>query len=336
MFRRSVPKLAHLRLRAAALHTLRRFFVERGYLEVETPILSPHASMEPHLRSFRTTLHSVSGETCPLYLQTSPEYALKRVLGAHPGTHLFQIAQVFRDEEGSATHHHEFTLIEWYRCHADYRYLMDETEALVQEVARAHAPSWPRVRFGEHEIDCSQPFARITVRDAFLEHAHIDIARHTTANALRTEARRAGCEPGDDWSWEDIFHLVLLERVEPRISITPTFLYDYPEPLAALARTAPREEEGLTYRVAERFELYMCGLELCNGFSELTDVAEQRRRFEAEQALRAELGRPVHSIDEALLEGIERMPPCTGNALGLDRLLMLVMGVESVQDTRVV
>lgn len=322
------PALEILETRARILDATRRFFRLRGYLEVDTPILGPTASMEPHLVSFETEARGPDGGSpTPLYLQTSPEYAMKRLLGAH-GRSIFQIARVFRNEEASRTHHHEFSMLEWYRVGADYRTLMDETEALVRALCLDHGQSRPRLRRiapggePEGELDTTLAFERLTVREAFARYAGLDPWQHDDAASFATAARATGCDADDDWPWEDIFHLVLLERVEPRLGHgRATFLIDYPPRLAALSRLR-HEPDG--HAVAERFELYACGLELCNGFSELVDAAEQRARFEAEQAERARLGRPVPAIDEALLEALGRCPPCSGNALGLDRLILLL------------
>lgn len=324
------PSLAALEQRAECVQIIRGFFQGRGYLEVSTPILRRRASMEPHLVSFETALCLPNGEREQLYMHTSPEYGMKALLGEH-GRSIFQIARVFRNEERSATHNHEFDMIEWYRVGEDYHFLMDETEALVRAVVSQRGANGC-VRWRGYEVDVSAPFERLSVHEAFARYAGVDLDRCPDAASLRAAARAVGCEGGDDWGWDDVFHLLLLERVEPHLGMhRGTFLYDYPAELAALAKV--RRDPARA--VAERAELYLCGLELSNGFTELTDPVEQRARFIAEQSARAALRRPVHAIDEELLSALAQMPECTGNALGLDRLLMLTLGCEHISGVRV-
>lgn len=320
------------------MRAVRDFLSHRGYLEVETPIARFHASMEPHLVSFETSWQTPDASpNRRLFLHTSPEYAMKRVLGEH-GRSVFQLATVFRNEEDGPTHHREFTLLEWYRTHADYRVLMTETEQLVRRVARAIRPAnRTHIVWRDQTCDLAKPFERLTVRDAFQRYAGLDPFVDIDAEALAGAAHRAGLDVPEDWSWEDIFHFILLERVEPRLGVgRATILYDYPARLAALAKTRRDQGDGESVDIAERFELYICGLELCNGFSELIDANEQRRRFESERDVRRELGLEVLAIDEGLLGALKRCPPCTGNALGIDRLLMLLLDAERIAEVRVV
>jgi lysyl-tRNA synthetase class 2 len=340
------PSLDSLRARARAVASVRAFFTARGYLEVDTPILRACASMEPHLISFETALHLPGGAAPrPLFMHTSPEYAMKRALAAYPHQPLFQLATVFRDGEQSPSHNHEFSLLEWYRPGATYLDLMEETEALVRFVARSLRPasspaplpvSWRHLGGGDLSgdlgCDLSAPFERLTVHAAFARFLGLDLCALTDAASLRDAARACGSSPGDDWPWEDTFHLLLLDHIEPHLgAAAPCFLLDYPPSLAALS--VVRRDPALP-PVAERFELYACGLELCNGFTELTDPLEQRRRFIDEQRQRASLGLAPHPLDEGLLRALKDLPPCAGNALGFDRLLMLVLGCDAIQAVR--
>ncbi|MDX9724016.1 MAG: amino acid--tRNA ligase-related protein, partial [Myxococcota bacterium] len=178
-------------------------------------------------------------------------------------------------------------------------------------------------------LELSRPFERLSVRNAFLRYAEIDLWRCPSDEALAKLALERGCRVSLDWSWEDCFHAILLQCVEPHLGqAVPTFLFDYPERLGALARCAERDYG----RVAERFELYAGGLELCNGFHELNDPLEQRQRFLAEAALRAQLGRPAMPLDEGLLSALSELPDCAGNALGFERVLMLLLGAEHIQE----
>ena len=291
-----------------------------GYQEVETPLLVPAPGMEPHIRAFEVPFvpETDLGRARTLYLHTSPEYAMKRLLADGAGP-IFQICKVFRNGEVSPTHNPEFTMLEMYRPHADYRAIMDDLESVLAAAAAALGRSEP---FGR------RPYQRVTVREAVCRETGIDLRQVPDAASLAEGARRVGVrtEPGD--GFDDVFFRLFLERVEPRLGRgRPAFLIDYPASMAALARLSPQDPS-----VAERFELYAHGLELANGFSELTDPVEQRRRLEEERAFRVARGRPASPLDEAFLEAVGRMPPSGGVALGLDRVLMLLLGAERIED----
>jgi lysyl-tRNA synthetase class 2 len=291
-----------------------------GYQEVETPVMVPAPGMEPHIRAFEVPFlpETDVGRARTLYLHTSPEYAMKRLLADGSGP-IFQICKVFRNGEVSSTHNPEFTMLELYRPRADYRAIMDDLESVLVAAAAALDRSDP---FGR------RPYERLTVREALRRETGIDLRESSDAGSLAEAARRAGVrtEPGD--GFDDVFFRLFLERVEPRLGRDrPTFLVDYPASMAALARISPRDPS-----VAERFELYAHGLELANGFSELTDATEQRRRLEEERAFRVARGRPAYPLDESFLEAVGRMPPSGGVAIGLDRVLMLLLGSERIED----
>jgi lysyl-tRNA synthetase class 2 len=324
------------------LHRALRDHLEaRGFLEVETPIAVPFAGQEPHLRPFETTFTpdlpvppgGVSGPR-RLQLHTSPEYAMKRLLGREGFGRIFQIARVFRDGEISISHNPEFTLLEAYASPGDGAAIMAEVEEMVAAGARALrgeelAPARRGHGRGERgpPIDLTRPFERLSCREAFERFAGFD-PLPLDAEALLQAARAAGVRPSQGASWDDLFTQVLVEKVEPGLGIArPTFLVDYPASQAALARLNRTDP-----RVAERFELYAAGLELANGFSELTDAREQRTRLEEEQRLRARLGRPVWPLDERFLEALDRIPSAGGVAVGLDRLLMLLTGAASIAE----
>jgi lysyl-tRNA synthetase class 2 len=287
--------------------------------------------MEPHLHAFEAPfVPEGGGPPRPLFLHASPEYAMKRLLAAGLAR-IFQLARVFRNGELSRTHNPEFTLLELYRAGTDYAGIMEDLEGVLEACARALSPDGaPRASRGGAEIDLSAPFERLTVAEAFRRHAGIDLgACAGDAARLAEAARRAGHEvgaPGE--SYDDVFFRVMLDAVEPRIGLArPTYLVDWPAPMAALARVKAGDP-----RFAERFELYAGGLELANGYSELTDAAEQRRRLVAEQEERRRLGRPVHPIDERFLGAVGRMPEAGGVAVGLDRVLMLLVGAASIEE----
>jgi len=286
-----------LRVRAEILHSIRRFFRERDYLEVETPILSPAPAPELHIDAIACG---------PQYLQTSPELFMKRLLAAgYP--RLFQICSCFREGERGDRHLPEFTLLEWYGAGKDYFFLMEECEDLLRSLARA--------LYGKEEfsyqgrpIDLSVPWERLSVDDAFRRYGGGVSVRRALA--------------------EDCFDEVLVTRIEPELGKGhPTFLYDYPVELAALART--RQDNP---SLAERFELYLPGIELANAFSELIDPHEQTRRFEDAQAQRSALGKRPYAWPARFLQALPTMPPAAGIALGVDRLVMLLTDRASVDE----
>lgn len=312
-------RFAAQRRRARLALGVRAFFDARGYIEVETPYAVRTPGEEVHLRTFRTERETPSGEREALWLHTSPEFAMKRLLAEGVGP-IFQLARVWRNQEGSDHHAHEFTLLEWYRPGASMDALMDETEALL----RATLP--PSVTCRGVTVDLSH-FERLTMADAFDRYVGADLL--ATAEDAPGLASQAGARLRNGETWEDLFFRLLLERVEPEIGRAhPTFLTHWPAAQAALARRDPRDS-----RVAERFELYLCGLELANAFVELTDADEQRARFEADRSRRHALyGGPDWEIDAALLAALPYMPPCAGIALGFDRLAMIAAGAEHIRD----
>ncbi|HTN53504.1 MAG TPA: EF-P lysine aminoacylase EpmA [Anaeromyxobacter sp.] len=322
---------ANARTRARLAAEVRRFLQDRGYEEVETPCLVPAPGMEPHIQAFEAPfLPEGGGPARSLFLHTSPEYAMKRLL-AEGFPRVFQLSRVFRNGELSRTHNPEFTMLELYRAGADYRGIMAELEALVEAAARALSPDGrPAARRGGHALDLAAPFETLTVAEAFLRHAGVDLAACAgDAGRLAAAARAAGHDPGPPGqAFDDVFFRVMLDAVEPRLGVgRPTWLVDWPASMAALSRVK-RDDP----RWAERFELYAGGLELANGFTELTDAAEQRARLVEEQALRARLGRRVYPLDEPFLAALPRMPEAGGVAVGFDRLLMLLLGAESIDE----
>jgi lysyl-tRNA synthetase class 2 len=323
--------------RGRILRATRDFFEAAGYLEVETPSLQVSPGLEPHLRAFATVLHDPrDGTARPRYLHTSPEFAMKKLLVGGTATgidRIWQLAHVYRDGERGATHHPEFAMLEWYRAGASYRDLMAECEGLLRAAQKAAGGG--ALRRGGQRADAHLPFERLSMVEAFSRHAGIDLLATAPdplapdAALLAAGAARIGiaAHPGDDW--ETLFFRVFLERIEPRLGIgAPTILYDYPISMAALSR---RKQDDP--RLAERFELYVCGLELANAFGELTDSEEQRRRFLADQSRKQALYGDTYPIDEDFLAALEYgMPDCAGIALGFDRLVMLATGADHIEE----
>ena len=318
---RYADRAGFLHRRARLAQAVRRFFDVRGYLEVETPYAVATPGEEVHLRAFATEKLGPDGAGEKLWLHTSPEFAMKRLVVAGAGP-IFQLARVWRNEQDSAHHSPEFTLLEWYRPGATMADLMDETEALL----RAVLP--PVVTQGAIATDLSV-FERLTLQQAFARHAGADLlAAGTDAVALARDARTT-LRPGE--AWEDLFFRLLLERIEPAIGrVHPTFLTHYPAAQAALARRDPADP-----RVAERFELYAGGMELANAFIELTDATEQRARFLADRARRHALHGEDWPLDEDFLAALAHgLPPCGGVALGFDRLAMLACGATRIDQVQ--
>jgi lysyl-tRNA synthetase class 2 len=313
-----MASLQALKLRAGILAGIRRFFAERDVLEVETPVLSASATPDPALVSLATRY---TGPLFPhgqkLYLQTSPEFPMKRLLAAGSGS-IYQICKTFRDGEAGRLHNHEFTLLEWYRTGFDHHRLMDEVEALVTLALQGHVA-----------LAASE---RLSYREAFLRYSGLD--PHTaTAGEFAGAARAHGIEPPaellthhDTGIWRD---LLLTHVVEPALGDGRlSFVYDYPAAQASLARVRPG-----TPPLAERFELYLNGVELANGFHELADSDEQRTRFGRQLHTRAAAGLPAVPLDEQLLSALAHgLPDCAGVALGIDRLVMLAAGAHSIAD----
>jgi lysyl-tRNA synthetase class 2 len=323
----------NLELRGRVLAAVRSFFAEAGFVEVETPALQISPGLEPHLKAFVTVLYDpLTGAALPRYLHTSPEFAMKKLL-AGGMQRIWQLCHVFRDGERGATHHPEFTMIEWYRAGATYRDIMADCDALLRRVQQSAAVE--AFRWQGNTADARQEWQHLSVADACRDLAGIDLLAtmpdplHPDAALLAAAAWRAGLAPHDGDDWETLFFRILLERIEPKLGIgAPTILYDYPLAQAALARRKPDDP-----RFAERFELYVCGLELANAFGELTDAAEQRARFEADRQKKQALYGETYPIDEDLLAALEHgLPDCAGIALGFDRLVMLAAGVDHIED----
>ncbi len=323
----------HLAARGRVLGAVRRFFEERSFVEVDTPCLQVSPGMEPHLHAFATDLVGPHpDDRRRLHLHTSPEFAMKKLLVAGL-PRLFQLAHVFRNAERSATHHPEFTMLEWYRAGEGYSVLVQDCVDLVR--AAAEAAGRRRFAFRRLECDPFAPWRVLTVQDAFAEYAGIDLlatydGTHDPDPApLAAEASRAGIRTGEGDRWEDVFFRIMFERIEPHLGAgVPCVLTDYPVCMAALSRPKPDAP-----RLAERFELYACGLELANAFGELTDPVAQRARFEADMDLKERLYGERFPVDEDFLAALEHgMPESSGIALGFDRLVMLCSGAEEIDE----
>jgi lysyl-tRNA synthetase class 2 len=316
-----------LAARNRVVAALRRWFDEEGFVEVEPAALQVSPGNEAHLHAFATDLVAPGGQTVRRYLHTSPEFAMKKLLAAGE-RQIFAFARVFRNREAGDLHAPEFTMLEWYRAGAPYDAVMRDCGAILAAAARAAGTE--RLRWRGRTADPYAPPAPLTVADAFRQHAGIDLAAtlapEPDREALAAAARGVALRVAADDGWSDIFSRVLSQKVEPALGLgRPTLLTDYPAAEAALARPQAGDP-----RFAERFELYACGVELANGFGELTDAAEQRRRFELEMAEKERVHGERYPLDEDFLAALAEMPPASGVALGLDRLVMLLTGAPRI------
>ena len=285
-----------LQQRARILQGIRQFFIEKGYLEVETPHRIPTPAPESHI-------DAIPSDTW--FLHTSPELCMKRMMAAGYEK-IFQICQCWRERERGSLHLPEFTLLEWYRAGGDYHSLMEECGGLIRFVGRTIGLG-QKLIFRGHEIDLSEPWERISVKEAFRCYSKISVAKALEQN---------------------LFDEIMVQDVEPKLGAEkPTFIYDYPAMRGALARLKQEDQT-----VAERFELYIGGLELANGFSELVDSEEQRRRFQLENRNRQSIGKCTYSMPDKFLDELDSMPPSAGIALGVDRLVMVFLNAEAIDE----
>jgi elongation factor P--(R)-beta-lysine ligase len=321
---------AKLLQRNAMTKATRSFFEHYDFVEVETAILQVSPGNETHLHGFATNLIKPDASIQQLYLQTSPEFSCKKLLAAGE-KRIFNLARVFRNRERGALHSPEFTMLEWYRVGENYTQLMDDCADLVRVLANAVG-----TKALSHKGKACDPYAefeRITVCEAFMRFANIDLAltfstTQTDRETLADAARKKNIRIADDDTWGDIFSRILCEFIEPNLGVRQlTILYDYPISEAALARPKPNQPQ-----LAERFELYACGVELANAFGELTDAHEQRLRFEADMREKQRIYGEIYPIDEDFLSCLAHMPQACGAALGFDRLVMLLVGAKTIDE----
>ncbi len=320
-----------LKIRQQLKEEIVAFFMEKEFSPVDTPILQRSPGLEPHLMAFTTQLEDQAGEKrATVHLHTSPEFAMKKILVGGMEK-IFQLATVFRNREESSTHRSEFLLLEWYRTGVDYTKIMEDCEQLLRRVSVLSKDG--KYHWAGKSCDPHKDWERITVKDAFFRYAEVNLNLESPNNpkVLGEEAKKIGISFKEDDRWEDIFFRIFLDRIEPKLGIgAPTILYEYPASMAALSR---KKETDAT--VAERFEIYINGLELANAFSELTDVQEQRERFESDMDLKEKLYGFRYPIDEDFLKALEfGLPKCSGIALGFDRLLMLLTRAEHIKDVQ--
>lgn len=327
---RHEDRRAFLLARNKILSATRQWFSDRDFLEVDVPALCISPGNEAHLHGFRTEAIRPDGSSGTLFLHTSPEFACKKLLAAGE-KRIFSLGHVFRNRERTPTHAPEFTMLEWYRAGEAYDRVIEDTVSLLRlaaETSKRSAWQWRGKR-----CDLLKEPQRLTVAEAFWRFAGIDLLSTIGGDSTPTRDALAAISPvsiGKADSWSDIFSRILVEKVEPHLGTDQvTILDEYPVCEAALARTCVHDA-----RVSERFEIYACGVELCNGFGELTDAQEQRRRFDEEMDIKQRVYGERYPIDEELLAALKFMPPASGVAVGLDRVVMLATGAKHIEQVQ--
>lgn len=317
-----------LRKRMGLLKEIRAYFDGQEFWEVETPILQVCPVMDTHIHAFKTDILGLDlKKERELYLHTSPEFAMKKLMVAGI-PNLYQICHVFRNGEGSRLHSAEFTMIEWYRAPGGYEDIMADCEGLLRHCAERLGAK--KYRHRDMEVDPFGEWRKLSLAEAFDYYIGIDLGAYLDdREGFSAAIAGKGIRVAEDDRWDDLFFRALAEKVEPHLGMgVPTFLYDYPASMASLSRRKPADP-----RYAERFELYVCGIELGNAFGELTDPVEQRKRFHEEMALKKALYGEEYPLDEEFIAALEYgLPESGGIALGVDRLAMLVTGAERIED----
>ena len=311
-------KITILTLRSSVLQATRQWFSAQGFLEIEAPILVQHPGMEPYLSPVPVTIHTETGLPFQGHLITSPEYTMKKCLAAGM-KQIFCLGKVFRDYESfGGAHNPEFTMLEWYRANADMTTLMNDVEAIIAQAF--HVASKPMLGVNRiHMNDLWEQYAGLSLNDLLL------------VEQMRAVCLNRGFVVEQNESYEDLFYRIFLNEIEPKLPTDcVTIIHHYPAQMAALAKLSDTDP-----RYAERFEVYVGSVELANAFTELTDASEQRKRLEAEQLRRKQMGKPVFSLDEDFLAAVAGMPPSAGIAFGFDRLMQLMVEAQDINDTLV-
>ena len=336
---KKIKKIKDIQIkRAQILDLIRDFFKKRGFLEVQTPILIKNVDTAPYIEPFKVQFSDDKNKHYQGYLITSPEYSLKKLLAQDFGN-IFEITKAFRQKEAfGGLHNPEFTILEWYRIHANYRQVMEDTEELVYYLTQKLSHHSYLFYQGK-KIDVSLPWLRISMKQAFKKYANINLDKTRDLQYFKNIAKQKGyrIDPASGGTspasggvnWNDLFYLIFLNEIEPQLpKDRAIILYDYPLPQAALAK---KKSKNSFY--AERFEAYVGGMEIANAFSELLDWREQLKRLKEDQILRKKLNKEVIEIDKNFINALKSgIPPASGNALGIDRLQMLFLDIEDIDD----
>lgn len=339
---------AHLEQRAHILRCIREFFWSQNFLEVETPLILGLPGQEPYLSPMKVSVHNEKGEMHQGYLHTSPEYTMKKMLGAG-FEKIFSLTKTFRDYESfGGTHNPEFTMVEWYRNNQNMYDIMEDCEALFAYISKyiadikkpgvilsqetcGHNASDQCFRFLAPSVVLERPWKRIHMRDLWRQYIGVNLDEYLTVDAMRELNIQQGFNPKDDEPYEDLFYRLFLNKIEPYLGVhEPTIVHHYPSQMAALARV---DVDDPNY--AERFEIYIDGIELANAFGELTDPVEQKKRLEEEQEHRRRSGKDVFDVDQEFIDALGHVKSAAGIALGVDRLVQLFTGCKNIDDVLV-
>ncbi len=323
-------------LREKVIDVIRFFFKNNDFHEVETPLMVSAPGAEPYLNLFETILKLPDGQEKEAYFLTSPEYALKKLLAAGFGN-IFEICKTFRNLESlGGTHNPEFTILEFYRVNANYFDVMTDFEKMMQAICKFLSIDEQKVTYQGRTFNLSTPYQRFTVAELFKKYLNLDANELLDLQALRHKAATLGYDLSGlaglsaELAWEELYNQLFLNEIESRLKEfdRPVIVYDYPAPQAALARKKISDP-----RFAERFEVYLAGMELGNAFGELIDAIEQKKRLEADLTLRRELGKKDQKIDDDFITALETgLPECSGMAVGVDRLVMIFADANSIDD----
>ena len=326
---KKIKKIKDIQIkRAQILDLIRDFFKKRGFLEVQTPILIKNVDTAPYIEPFKVQFSDDKNKHYQGYLITSPEYSLKKLLAQGFGN-IFEITKAFRQKEAfGGLHNPEFTILEWYRTQANYRQVMKDTEELVYYLTQKLSHHSYLFYQGK-KIDVSLPWLRMSVKQAFKKYAKINLDKTRDLQYFKNIAKQKGYHLSKHYDWNDLFYLIFLNEVEPQLPKNRAIiLYDYPLPQAALAKKKSKKSF-----YAERFEVYVGGMEIANAFSELLDWREQLKRLKEDQILRKKLKKEVIEIDKNFINALKsKIPPTSGNALGIDRLQMLFLDIEDIDE----
>ena len=314
----------HIIMRSHIVRLIREFFWDQNFLEVETPHILKTAGQEPNIQAMHITIHNEHHEPFYGYLHTYPEYAMKKLLAAGFGNNIFSICKSFRDHESfGGTHNPEFTMIEWYRLDHDFFALMDDMERMFQYIAQGL-----KIKNFDVPSSLEKLWKRTHMRDLWREYVGIELDNYLDVSSMYELCVEKGFRPNKEESYEELFYRIFLDAIEPNLGVDePQIIYYYPALMASLSKRSTKEPG-----YAERFESYIDGVEIANGFTELTDAQEQLERLKEDKNERARLGLDDYEIDKDFVEAVEHLPACTGNSMGLDRIVQAFAGCKNIND----
>ena len=314
-------------LRLEIVKYLREFFYSEKFREVDTPIMIDLPGQEPYLYPISTIVHGVDGQEKKKYLQTSPEYAMKKLLGAGFGN-IFQICKCFRDYEGeSGLHNTEFTMVEWYRKDGSLSDIMDDGEKMFKFIAEKLSVS--EFSYKDCKTDIFTKWDRISMKELWKQYLDVDLDQLLDVNSMSVLAKKLGYDITAEYSYEDVFYKIFLNKIEPFLGKDrPIFVYDYPSSMCSLSKQCTSDP-----RYSERFELYICGVEIANAFGELTELDKQKKLLEQDRNKRGQLGKDVFAIDNEFLDALDEIEQsCAGIALGVDRMVLLLTQADDIKE----